>query len=411
MSEPRRHSPYTGQPPSALLTADLSLLSADEHLNVIAAADEARSMAEAAYLRGVNGFAESIDDPREAVDLLAVERKISTVRADRDISLAHKLLHLLPSTFAALADGRLNRARVDMIDRATQGLSDETARAVDDAISRLAWLKNPQQLGYLLRRTILAIDPLGAARRRAAAKKNRNVSVENDYDGMATQHWHDTAENVLAVQDRIDTIAREFNHKGDPRSMDELRADILRDLLLGKYSSKTVAHVYVTGNASTILGLDNLPGTVRGHGAITADQLREIALGLQATWTGVLVDDGGFPKKMAEEKYRPSAALKEFVQLRDNTCTFPACDRVADKTDYDHLKPWNRNGPTDSDNGRCECRRHHRAKHSGRWKVEVGSDGEDIWTSATTLRSYSKAREPLVYAMPTSPITEDSEPS
>ncbi|MFD8495323.1 DUF222 domain-containing protein [Amycolatopsis sp. NPDC059657] len=400
MSEQRRRiSPYTDLPPSALLAADLSPLSADGHLDVIAAADEARSQAEAAYLRGVDGFAETLRDPREAVDLLAVERKISTTRADRDIALAHKLMHLLPATFKALAEGRLNRARVDMIDRATTGLSDETARAVDAAISPLAWLKNPQQLGYLLRRTILTIDPQGAAHRRAMAKKNRSVSVENDYDGMATQHWHDTAENIHAVQDRIDTIARELRRKRDPRTMNELRADIMRDLLLGKYSSKTVAHVYVTGNASTILGLDDLPGTLRGYGPITADQLREIALGLQATWTGVLVDDGGYPKKMAEKKYRPSAALKEFVQLRDNTCTFPACYRVADKTDYDHLRPWHLGGPTDSANGRCECRRHHLAKHSGRWKVEVGADGEDIWTSATTRRSYSKTREPLAFAM------------
>ncbi|WP_370949189.1 DUF222 domain-containing protein [Amycolatopsis sp. cg5] len=386
---------------------DFTEMSTSERMDLLNAVDNARATLDAAYLRAVNAVVDAVGDTKAAADLIAVERKSTSSRAGKDIAFAHTLAAKHPETFTALTSGELDWLRAGIIDRACSGLSAENARAVDATIHPHACTLSPGRLWALLRKAILHVDPEGEAKRRAIAKQGRRVSMRTEPDGMATQFWHDSDENILAVQDRIDTIARELKREDDPRSMNELRADILRDLLLGKYSSKTIAHVYVTGNASTILGLDNLPGTLRGYGAITADQLREIAHGLQATWTGVLTDDGGYPKKMAEKKYRPSAALKEFVQLRDNTCTFPACDRLANKTDYDHLKPWNRNGPTNSDNGNCECRRHHRAKHSGQWKVEIGADGEAIWTSAITRRSYTKSREPLVPVMASGPITED----
>lgn len=378
---------------------DLKKLSATQRMDLLNEVDNARATLDAAYLRTVNGLVEALGDTQAAVDLITVERKTTSARVGKDIAFAGSLAARHPLSFAALADGRLNWLRADIVDRACSGLTEKNARAVDAAIHPHASELSPGQLWSLLRKTILSIDPEGEAKRRAIAKGRRRISVRTEPDGMATQFWHDSAENILAVQDRIDTIARDHKRGGDSRSMNELRADIMRDLLLGKYSSKTVAHVYVAGNASTILGLDDLPGTLRGYGAITAEQLREIAFGLHAVWTGVLVDDGGYPKKMAEKKYRPSAALKEFVQLRDNTCTFPACYLVAHKTDYDHVRPWNRRGPTDDTNGNCECRRHHRAKHSGRWRVRTGADGETVWTSAITRRDYTKRREPLVPVM------------
>ncbi|WP_245757118.1 HNH endonuclease signature motif containing protein [Amycolatopsis xylanica] len=401
MNDKRRAgTAYADQPPSIFLTVNLKELSAAQRMDLLNEVDNARATLDAAYLRTVNGLVEALGgDAKAAVDLITVERKTSSARVGKDIAFAHSLAARHPLSFTALAGGRLNWLRADIIDRACSGLTEKNARAVDAAIHPRACDLSPGQLWSLLRTTILTIDPEGEAKRRAIAKKGRRVSVKPEPDGMATQLWHDSAENVLAVQDRIDTIARELASETDPRSMNELRADIMRDLLLGKYTSKTVAHVYVAGNASTILGLDDLPGTLRGYGAITAQQLREIAFSLQATWTGVLVDDGGYPKKMAEKKYRPSAALKEFVQLRDNTCTFPACYQVAHKTDYDHVRPWNRRGRTSSANGKCECRRHHRAKHSGRWRVRTGADGDTVWTSSVTRRSYSKKREPLVPVM------------
>lgn len=391
-----------------LLNLDPKSLSTAESLEAVNAINRSQAGLEAVRLSVIACFCEGMGDTEAAVDHLAAEQKISTAMAGNEVALAYSLETRLPQTRAALAAGLISARRAAQIDRACWVLSDAKARELDAAIHPLAQSKTPRQLGELLRRVKLKIDPEGAAARHAKAKASRRVSVENEEEGMATLRWYDSADAVEAVSDRVDTIARDLKRAKDPRSMNQLRADVLRDLLLGKFSSKTIAHVYVAGNASTILGLDDLPGTLRGYGPITADQLREIALGLRSTWTGVLIDDEGHAQKMATSKYRPSKHLKEFTQLRDTTCHAPACARVAHKGDYDHTRPHGRGGPTDEHNDRGVCRRHHRAKQSGFWKVEIGADGDPIWTSAITRKTYKKEKIPLVPIVPTTPITEES---
>ncbi|SDZ12617.1 protein of unknown function [Amycolatopsis xylanica] len=389
-----------------LLTLNPETLSTAESLEAVNAINRSQARLEAVRLNVIFSLCEAIGDTEAAIDHLAAEQKISTAMAGNDVALAYSLQTRLPRTRAALAAGLLSVRRAAQIDRASWVLSAAMARELDDIIHPLACDKTPRQLGELLRRTKLKIDPEGAAARHAKAREKRRVSVQNDEDGMATLHWRDTADAVGAVSDRVDTIARDLKRAKDPRSMSRLRADVFRDLLLGKFSSKTVAHVYVAGNASTILGLDDLPGSLRGYGPITASQLREIAFSLQATWTGVLVDDEGHAQKMAKAKYRPGKHLKEFARLRDTTCHAPGCARVAHKGGHDRTRPHGRGGRTGKDNGRSTCRRHHRARQSGFWKVEIGADGDPIWTSAITKKTYKKEKTPLVPLVPTTPITE-----
>jgi hypothetical protein len=47
----------------------------------------------------------------------------------------------------------------------------------------------------------------------------------------------------------------------------------------------------------------------------------------------------------AEPRYRPSAALADFIRCRDLHCRFPGCDKLAEYCDIDHTVPWQRGGP------------------------------------------------------------------
>jgi hypothetical protein len=65
----------------------------------------------------------------------------------------------------------------------------------------------------------------------------------------------------------------------------------------------------------------------------------------------------------AENGYRPSRALAEFVRLRDLFCRFPGCDCPAAQCDIDHTIPYGRDGGlTHPSNLKCECRGHHLLK-------------------------------------------------
>jgi hypothetical protein len=98
-----------------------------------------------------------------------------------------------------------------------------------------------------------------------------------------------------------------------------------------------------------------------------------------------------------EPRYRPSAALAEFVRMRDLFCRFPGCTVSADRCDLDHAVPWPY-GPTHASNLNCKCRHHHLMKTFwtgiGGWSDEQCPDGTVIWTapSGTTYTTQPGSR-------------------
>jgi 5-methylcytosine-specific restriction endonuclease McrA len=85
----------------------------------------------------------------------------------------------------------------------------------------------------------------------------------------------------------------------------------------------------------------------------------------------------------AVDPHDPPAWMRELVILRDRTCVFPHCSRDARDCDLDHIDAYDEDGPpgqTHPDNLAPLCRRHHRAKTSGRWRYRRRRDGTYTWT-------------------------------
>ncbi len=85
-------------------------------------------------------------------------------------------------------------------------------------------------------------------------------------------------------------------------------------------------------------------------------------------------------------RYRPSAAMDEFVRMRAMTCMFPGCDHPATGCDVDHTIPWPV-GPTHPGNLSPKCRKHHLLKtfYGGPdgWRDCQHADGTIVWTAPT----------------------------
>jgi hypothetical protein len=79
-------------------------------------------------------------------------------------------------------------------------------------------------------------------------------------------------------------------------------------------------------------------------------ELEDVLLDFQQ---GVLLEVG-------RTSYRPSAALRGFVQARDKTCVFPG-SMAAHRADIDHTIAFPE-GPTAPENLGAMCRAHHRLK-------------------------------------------------
>ncbi|HEX3811286.1 MAG TPA: DUF222 domain-containing protein, partial [Mycobacteriales bacterium] len=85
---------------------------------------------------------------------------------------------------------------------------------------------------------------------------------------------------------------------------------------------KPLVHVIVT--AETLLGLDDAPAELAGHGPIPSDLARRIAA--QGTWHRILTDPlTGQALNYGRTTYRPPATLADHVKARDRVCRFPPC--------------------------------------------------------------------------------------
>src|SRR5690606_19203230 len=87
----------------------------------------------------------------------------------------------------------------------------------------------------------------------------------------------------------------------DPRTMDQLRADLFTDLLLagdpdevhGAGLDNIHATIQVTVSATTLTGADDLPAELDGHGPLHPDIARALA-GARTGWTRLFLNPRGF---------------------------------------------------------------------------------------------------------------------
>jgi hypothetical protein len=177
-------------------------------------------------------------------------------------------------------------------------------------------------------------------------------------DGMYAFRALLPAEDAIAVYGVIDTLAHaNRDNDGSERGIDVLRADALVDLILnpGGQSSRVKYEMRVLVPAGTLLGTEDTPGHVPGHGTIPAEVARELAA--DATWRRILTDPHtGSALDLGADRYKPSARLAELIRTRDQRCRFPGCRRSAWRCDLD-----SEDGAVPSPGAgltRCEDRRH-----------------------------------------------------
>jgi hypothetical protein len=85
----------------------------------------------------------------------------------------------------------------------------------------------------------------------------------------------------------------------------------------------------------------------------------------------------------ASAGYQPSGRLRHLVQVRDGTCSFPACSRHALESDFEHATPHDQGGTTCACNAHACSRSCHRVKQSPDWQVTKPRPGWTQWITMT----------------------------
>lgn len=140
----------------------------------------------------------------------------------------------LPATMGALAAGRIDRYKADVIAYETALLDADMAAAVEQLVIENAPDLTSSRLRARLRRAVLAADPDAARRRQQRAAQDARVELFDERAGTAGLAGRDLpVAGALAADQRIDAAARALKKAGEQATLAQLRAAVFLGLLTG----------------------------------------------------------------------------------------------------------------------------------------------------------------------------------
>jgi hypothetical protein len=424
--EPSPPSPNDG---AAALSSVLAEVRAVDAEVASAEARRVRALARAGHLAldaaaGLRASSKAAEMAlREVASEIAAAECVSDRSVQAQISRAMTLADDFPVTLDAWEAGVLTRAHARVIVDAGTPLPIERRHEFDVLAVATAEGLSPGRLKTRLAALAESLQPTTLTERHRRGRQTRCVRVVPGEDGMSDLIA--TLPTVLAVgiYDRLVQqsaalvdLRREApmnpdtGSAADTRTADQLRADILADLLLtaapdadptrvddGPGTLGSIrARVQVVVPALTMLrpGDENLdPADLVGHGPIDATTARALAEATALPWDRV-VTHPVTGAVLRTDTYHRTTAIDRHLRARDRHCRWPGCTAPAVRCEVDHTHDYALGGATDVSNLAHLCQRHHSQKQFTRWKVRQLPGGVLEWTSPTG-RIYTD--EPLPY--------------
>ena len=392
---------------------------------------------------------------------LAVDARVSDRTLQSQLFEAHRTVTQFGASWEAWREGRLSRAHVRVIVDAGADLSDDSVRGAYEAeVLAYAETTSAGRVRPFAEQVAEKHNPKSMQERHDEAVLDRHVWVEDLRDGMSMLGVIGPSVEVHGVHDRltrqgkaikaVDRAARReaaeraaagatptdagasfgLDEPGescgtnggdktesavwfDERTLDQIRTDLLLDMLLT--SSPAVdptggavegglgairAHVQVTVPATTLAGTTTGGAELDGKCAVDPETAKILA-GNVPSFDRVFLDPitGAV---LAVDRRFVTAEQKRYLVARDIRCRFPGCRRPARDCDMDHREDWALGGKTDVDNVGAFCRRHHAMKQAAGWTVVQEPGGRLRFTAPSGLE-YTDDPPPRVVFMPDPP--------
>lgn len=417
-----------------VLTENMNPTSANQVLGYLENFESQRRGLEAARLRliavaveqtvGEGAAAVADDRDREVAyralrSELALALRLGEQQLESQMRLACELSRHYRATLSALEEGAIDisHARVVVDAAAVIGTGEapdllNRRAGYEGEVLEAAMRETPNRLRPIARRLAEQWADRSLDTRHQEAIERRRVIVIDGEDGMSDLIAHLPSLEAHAIKDRLTRIARSVERgervvrarreddENVQRTRDQLRADVLADLLLASDEHTLFAGSTAEAlQAQVQLVIEATPRDEPGEGAAqppapfarfeAAELLGCGPLDLRtaaevsaetAVWDRVTIDpaDGGV---LRVDRYRPSAQIRRFLSARDRHCRFPGCRMPVDRCDLDHTVDAAKGGSTSCDNLAYLCRGHHIMKHHGGWRVAQVSRGVMRWTS------------------------------
>jgi len=409
-------------PPATLAVlldaVDVCSLSDADTLDYLAATGRVTAWAQAMKVRGLARFAQHRTEDgtgitghggysRFAAGEIAPHIHQSKGSVSKELADAVQLWNWLPGTVAAMESGTIDLPRAAAIAHGARGLPDDLLPIYEANVLPGAENILKESLQARIRGVRNDLHPESLTVRHEREMEGRGVSFFPQEDGMAELYIRTSADKALLIYNLLQAHTKSLKTAEETRTLGQLRADVLADLLLkapehaSQAASATspggvspdgacgscgrgpgpviaggniTASVAVTIPLSTAAGIGTEPGRLAGYGPIPPDTARNIAA-LAKTWLPVLVDEGGEAVAVAKEMRHPPEWLKRMVRIRDESCRGPGCLVNSRHCELDHTIAWEAGGKTELANLAPYCKPDHIAKHEGGWRTTQEDKG------------------------------------
>jgi hypothetical protein len=170
-------------------------------------------------------------------------------------------------------------------------------------------------------------------------------------------------------------VAAECGRPGDERSLEQLKADVIVDMLTGaRHEHRRLPEVVVLIDEHSLLdGPHEHTVAETGPGeTVPVASIRRLAC--DADLVPIVVDGRGVVLHEGRRRRHASEAQRRAMRAMYRTCGHPQCAvRFAD-CDLHHVTPWHTGGATDVHNLLPLCSKHHHLVHEGGWQLSLRPD-------------------------------------
>jgi hypothetical protein len=424
--------------------------------------EELRLLAAAGRLAQAQAVGKHIRVRMHDMALRSIAAEVGGVLRVTDRTMQHRIdeaqtiIEGYPAAVSAWEAGRIVRGHVRAIVDAGMNLPLEVRPEFERIAIQRCEHDTPNRVRGELEILAHRMHPRSFAERHEEAAAGRCVKVVAGRDGMSdliatlptviAEGIHDRlTQQARAIIDTRDERAQREAGSGvafgvtgetdadeaggvvatDARSTDQVRADVLADLLLAGTPAlddtrdtttgplgAIRARVQILVPAATLDGTDDGPCDLTGRSPIDPTTARRLAGG-----TGIwerLFTDPVTGVTVATDSYRVPSPMRRHLQARDQHCRFPGCRVAAIRCEIDHTHDHALGGRTELSNLAHLCQRHHSMKQFTAWRVRQLKGGVLEWTSPLGRTYREDAPTPAVAftpATPPEPPVENTDPA
>ena len=205
----------------------------------------------------------------------------------------------------------------------------------------------------------------------------------------------------------------------DERSLNEVMSDVVADMLLtsdpmGNTSAAGIqANVQLSIPITTALTesptAGQAPAMLDGMTPMPIEDAKRLAATAPAFVRVLTHPITGAVQ--AVDSYKPTAAMRAYLQARDVHCRFIGCRQPAVACELDHTKDYQYGGKTAVWNLSDFCKNHHIVKHHTAWKVRQLGGGVLEWTTPSGKVYISRPEPHGVIFRPTDDLLRPGEPT